>query len=315
MTGPIAPPWVDDLFPFATPPALRVLIDVAWQHAYDTLLETEVYDRTLVESHCDFMFDLVAAPRPYNGWEQYPPPDEDDRRLPVPLYATPEFVPFGALGTGAYVGWLVPAPELGRTDHPVALASGHEHGVTFIGPDTRSGLEFMLSWALRRLRQHDAPPTTRRELVGRLAEELHVRPDPDRVYPGSSWHGSGVTRDDEFEIVFDVPQGWRNEPGYDGIGVLAPAAAFDVGEPFAPGDEPSLAETLAAARRALAAGHPATALLVLMDAFVTSPTCHFAELKPLWARAYRDLGRAAYAERLDRMAADYPNSCACPAPH
>jgi hypothetical protein len=37
--------------------------------------------------------------------------------------------------------------------------------------------------------------------------------------------------------------------------------------------------------RALDAGHPATALLGLKDTFVNSPTCYFADLKPLWARA------------------------------
>ncbi|MEU9126306.1 hypothetical protein AB0C96_42005 [Streptomyces sp. NPDC048506] len=100
------------------------------------------------------MFDLATVPRPPDGCDAYPEFDNQDRLLSVPHFATPEFVPFGSLGDGGDIDWLVPAPELGRPDHPVALANGHDHGVTLIGADTRTGLEFMLSWALRRWREY-----------------------------------------------------------------------------------------------------------------------------------------------------------------
>jgi hypothetical protein len=292
------PPWVDDLFSFPTPPALRTLIDIAWQAAYEFYLANESYDYSLLETHFDFMFDLTRFPRPPEGCDGYPEFTEAARQLTVPLYATPEFVPFGSLGTGAYVGWLVPAPELGGLDHQVALASGHDHGVTLIGADTRTGLEFMLSWALRRSRD--------RTRIDRLAAELGVRPDRDRTYAGSSWNGTTVVRDEELVIEFDVPDGWRHEPGFDGIGVLAPAHAFADRDPVVADAlylEETLQPALADAARSLDAGHPATALLGLKDSFFDTPSYALAPAKPLWARAYRDLGRTELAERLDRMPA------------
>lgn len=290
------PPWVDDLFSFPTPPALRTLIDIAWQAAYTFFEENESYDYGLLQTHFDFMFDLTRFPKPPDGCDGYPEFTESARPLTLPLYATPEFVPFGALGTGGYVGWLVPAPELGHADHQVVLASGHEHGYTLIGADTRTGLEFMLSWALRRSRN--------RERVDRLAHELGVQPDPDRVYRGSSWDGSSVVRDEQVAIEFDAPDGWRHAPGLDGIGVLAPAAAFAERDPVIADPlylEETLEPALADAARSLDAGCPATALLGLKDSFVDTPSDALEPAKPLWARAYNDLGRPELAKRLDLM--------------
>ncbi|NBE99357.1 hypothetical protein FE391_32955 [Nonomuraea sp. KC401] len=331
MTDSTPPPWVDDLFPFPTPPALRTLVDIAWRAAY----ENDGYDHTLLISHYGFMFDLATIPRPPEGCDVAPELADHDRQLPVPHFATPEFVPFGSLGDGGDVGWLVPAPELRRRDHPVALAGGHDHGVTLIGADTRTGLEFMLSWALRRWRENPVPKppawrdpdvwlaqnrrlidarTKKRRLAERLASELRVHPDPDRAFPGSWWKGTTVCADPEFDIVFDVPEGWRHEPGADGIGVLAPADAYADRRPVA-ADRPLLEPELIAAAGRLDAGYPATALLGLKDTFVNGPSCYFADLKPLWARAYRDLGRPEYADRLELMAPSYQGSCDCPTPH
>ncbi|MEU9126307.1 hypothetical protein AB0C96_42010 [Streptomyces sp. NPDC048506] len=41
MTDLTPPPWIDDLFPFPTPPTLRPLIDIAWRDAYDFYQENE----------------------------------------------------------------------------------------------------------------------------------------------------------------------------------------------------------------------------------------------------------------------------------
>ena len=313
MTDSTPPGWVDDLFSFPTPPALRTLIDIAWQNVYDFYQENETYDYTLLITHYDFMFDLATIPRPPDGCDGYPEFTDQDRQLPLPYLATPEFVPFGHLGDGGNVGWLVPAPELGRLDHPVSLASGHDPGVTLIGADTRTGLDFMLSWALRRWRNGQEPPARRdadQRLVDRLATELRIHPDPDRTFPGSFWEGTAVSEDTEFNIVFDVPEGWRHEPGADGIGVLAPADAYADRRPVST-DDPLLEPELIAAASWLDAGYPGTALLALKDTFVNGPSCYFADLKPLWARAYRDLSRPAYAERLDLMAPYYQDSCFC----
>jgi hypothetical protein len=324
VTDSALPAWRDDLFPFPTPRAFRALVDIAWQAACTLYRESETYAYGLLEIHYDFMFDLAVIPRPPDGWECYPEFDDKARKPPIPLFATPEFVPFGVLGDGGYIGWLVPAPELGRLDHPVALASGHDFGVTLIGENTRIGLEFMLSRALRRFREDPEPALADwraqdRQLIDRLAAELGVHPDPDRKYPGSSWgYGWVVERDTRFQIEFDIPDGWRHETGEDGIGVLAPDDVYadrppvvaDVGlrnEPLEP--------VLAAAARSLDSGHPATALLGLKDTFVNAPSCYFGYLKPLWAQAYRDLGRPEFAERLDLMTPIYQDSCYCRTPH
>ncbi|MET7333604.1 hypothetical protein [Nonomuraea sp. NPDC005650] len=92
--------------------------------------------------------------------------------------------------------------------------------------------------------------------------------------------------------------------------MLAPAAAYA-------GWKPSVADAhqgrraLDDAERSFDAGYPATALLGLKDSFVNGPSCFFAHAKLLWARAYRDLGRPAYAERLELMAATYQDPCDC----
>ncbi len=109
MSESAPPRWVDGLFPVPTPPALATLVDIAWQQT----TEDGYYDYGLLVTYYDFMFDLAAVPRPPAGWACYPEfGDQDDGRRDMPMFATPEFIPFGSLGDGGYVGWAVPAPEL-----------------------------------------------------------------------------------------------------------------------------------------------------------------------------------------------------------
>lgn len=76
--------------------------------------------------------------------------------------------------------------------------------------------------------------------------------------------------------MVDVPQGWRHEPGADGIGVLAPADAYADQRPVVAGPRLEL-ESIAAACW-LDAGYPAAALLALRDTFVKGPSCRAATL-------------------------------------
>ncbi|MFF0451355.1 hypothetical protein ACFYT4_34160 [Streptomyces sp. NPDC004609] len=284
MTSP--PRWVDDLFPFPTPPALARLIDIAWEHAF---IEDDLYDEILLETYYDFMFDLEAVPLAPGGWEySYPGPSSRLPR-PAPLYATPELLPFGHLGNGTHIGWVVPAPELGGTDHPVAVFA-QEPGARVIGRDTRAGLEFALSLGLRKDNLSDAD----RALIARLAAELGLRPSPE----------FGITEDGRDVLVpldLAVPAGWRHEHGVYGIGVLAPSDAF---AGHGPVSSERLEEILADAVGMLDAGCPATALLGLTEAF-HQDFLRLTELHPLWARAYQDLGRPQYAECLDLMLPTY----------
>ncbi|MFI9046007.1 hypothetical protein [Streptomyces sp. NPDC053427] len=279
------PHWDDDLFSFPTPPALAKLIDIAWEHAFT---EDDEYDEGLLETYYDFMFDLEAVPSAPDGREYcYPGPSPRFPRS-APPFATPELVPFGHLGNGTQVGWVVPAPELGATDHPVAVFA-QEPGARIIGRDTRAGLEFMLSLGLRKQNLDDAD----RALIVRLATELDLHPTPE----------FGITSDG-FDVLVPldlaVPDGWRHEPGAYGIGVLAPSHAF--ADNFFFSDQ--VEEILADAAEMLDAGFPATALSGLTDAFHDDYE-RFVELHPLWARAYQELNRPQYAARLDLMLPTY----------
>ncbi|WP_158745297.1 hypothetical protein, partial [Streptomyces sp. NRRL S-1448] len=89
-------------------------------------------------------FDLCEVPLAPQGWE-YCYAGEAFRRHHVPFMSVPELLPFADLDTGTCVGWVVPAPELGRTDHPVASFGHKEPGV--IGRNTLDGLTFLLSLA------------------------------------------------------------------------------------------------------------------------------------------------------------------------
>ncbi|MEU7897763.1 hypothetical protein AB0B45_33500 [Nonomuraea sp. NPDC049152] len=96
--------------------------------------------------------------------------------------------------------------------------------------------------------------------------------------------------------------------------MLAPTGAYAGWKPSvadARQGHRTLEQALDDAERSLDAGYPATALLGLKDSFVNGPSCFFAHANPLWARAYRDLGRPTYAEHLQRMMAMYQDSCDC----
>ncbi|MFC7582664.1 hypothetical protein ACFQYP_01755 [Nonomuraea antimicrobica] len=291
MTDSPPPAWTDDLFRFATPSAFAALVEIAWQ----ANTQDEYYDTCMMQTHYDFMFDLWAIPRPPQGWEDQEGSEFVDVPPEPPFFATPEFVPFGSLGDGTCIGWAVPAPELGGADHPVVLVGPDEPGAVVVGQDTRAGLEFMLSRTLRRWRERP-PSRDDRELLDRLVAEVGLRPDPDRELATDA------------PIPFEVPAGWRHESSADGIGVLAPDDAFtDEGAVVAdvPWGKPwALEPVLDDASQLLDAGYPATALLGLRDTFHTSYP-YFSELRPLWARAYRDLGRPQLAEDLDLMTPVY----------
>ncbi|WP_330358835.1 hypothetical protein [Streptomyces chartreusis] len=287
MTTP--PRWIDDLFPFPTPPALAKMIDIAWEEEFLTtdLYEEGLYDAGRVQGSLALPFDLCEVPLAPQGWE-YCYAGEVFRRHLVPFGSVPELLPFADLGTGTRIGWVVPAPELGRTDHPVA-SFGHEEPAV-IGRNTLDGLTYLLSIALR------SGGECRRTQVARLSAELGIRPTSEY---GVNPDGTVV------EIPLDLapPAGWRHEPDPSGIGigVLAPDDAFGDEYPCFTGETDAI---LADASRMLDAGYPASALLGLTAAFHEG-THRPSDLHPLWARAYDDLGRPLFRERLDVMMEDY----------
>ncbi|MFI8850092.1 hypothetical protein ACIGW3_07810 [Streptomyces sp. NPDC053499] len=287
MTTP--PRWTDDLFPFPTPPALAKVIDIVWEEEFlmRDLYEEGLYDAGRVQGSLALPFDLCEVPLAPQGWE-YCYAGEVFRRHHIPFMSVPELLPFADLGTGTCIGWVVPAPELGRTDHPVA-SFGHKEPCV-IGRNTLDGLTFLLSLALR------SGEDCRRTRVARLSAELGIHPTPEY----------GVTPDGcDAEVPLDLapPAGWRHEPDPSGIGigVLAPNDAFADEYPSFTGETDTI---LADASRMLDAGRPASALLGLTAAYHEDPL-GLPDLHPSWARAYDDLDRPLFRERLDVMLEDH----------
>ncbi|NBE51706.1 hypothetical protein [Streptomyces boluensis] len=279
------PRWVDDLFPFPTPPALAKVVDIAWEEGFlkTDLYEEGLYDPFRVQTSFALPFDLCEMPLAPQGWEDCYEGEVLRRHL-IPFMSVPELLPFADLGNGTCVGWVVPAPELGRTDHPVASFGHKDPGV--IGRNTLDGLTFLLSIALRSGGEHNLAQ------VARLSAVLGIRPTAEYgVKPGGG----------DVEIPLDLapPPGWRHEPDPSGtgIGVLAPNDAFGDEYPSFTGETDTI---LADASRMLDAGHPASALLGLAAAYHDNAQ-RLPHLHPLWARAYDDLGRPLLRERLDIM--------------
>ncbi|MCP2341599.1 hypothetical protein [Actinomadura rupiterrae] len=287
MTPP--PSWLDDLFPFPTPPALAKVVDIAWEEGFlgTDLYEEGLYDPYRVQGSFALPFDLCEVPQAPDGWEDCYPEGVFRRHI-VPFWSVPELLPFADLGSGTYIGWVVPAPELGRTDHPVASFGHKKPGV--IGRDTMDGLAFLLALALRSGGEH------REAQVARLAAELGLEPRPEY---GVSPDGS----DAEIPLDLAAPTGWRHEPDPSGIGigVLAPHDAFADEYPRFTGEIDAILDD---ASRLLDAGRPASALLGLTAAYHEDEQ-RIPELYPLWARAYDDLGRPLLRERLDVMLEDH----------
>jgi hypothetical protein len=262
--------------------------------------------------------DVAAAGEPAAAagtwWRPLPLVGLPGQDPAVAFAAPPEFVPFaelreersgytGDLGSGhAYLGWIVPAPELGAWDHPVGFVDEAEPAVVHqLGPDTRAGfrryIELLvpesLRWPQRQATYneerlaHAAVMATSRD-IDALVKPLGIRRGW-KADPGP-WRGRLP--------AFDTPPAWRHERGTDQVGVLAPGEAF-AGHTPQPGDRaPEDAERL------LDAGAPASALWLVKETFARSEARdrRFAELRPLWARAYADLGRPQLHARLDAMA-------------
>lgn len=193
-------------------------------------------------------------------------------------------------GDGLHYGWAVLAPELDSPDQPcVSFASLDERAV-WLGDDTRQALENLLVGALAnwhdRGRAQGLPSPAEDFRVLALCRALDLRPDF-----ASPWITAGARSTRELQPV--VPQGWRYAPTDDGIGVLAPAAAFDAdtAHPAHPAD---VEDNRQLARGFLDRRLPGSALCVLksMSCYDTATVC-------LLAEAYRQLGRRLHVERAE----------------
>jgi hypothetical protein len=222
-------------------------------------------------------------------------------------HTPPEFVEFGRLGTdGVSYGFLVLAPELARSDWPQAeFQPMVDEGVGALGDDFRDTVELLTSRALSiRHKRGKVPSAEDKAGLERLAKALSIAPSPRKA----RWSSHMAYAPNP-----PVPRGWVHQPAEDGVGVLAPARAFhpwqrqDRRNPWKPLElaPEDLDATLSFARRAVADGYPATALLALNECFHV----HWSgwrypdaarRLRPERQRAYLALGRRAHARALAR---------------
>jgi len=180
-------------------------------------------------------------------------------------------------------GYVVWAPELPGSDHPVVRIDGTGRLHPY-APDT---------------------PSTFRRLVG---EKLSWDPEYDVHMGQEVFRAMGLPETEHLltELSPRVPVGWKHAPTRDGVGVLAPAAAFEEGVRADP--SLSLAEHQAWVGRLLYHRKAGSALVVLKDA------CHVGRRRPgvhralggLLAEAYLELGRAPSAQVARRRTALQP---------
>jgi hypothetical protein len=156
----------------------------------------------------------------------------DRERAASELYyaSTPfEIVPVSRNGgDGLHYDWVVHAPERDALDFPmVSFAPGDEGGAVWLGDDTAEGLANLLvgrrlGWALWEQGRPDPALDARwAAIVGAIGREPEL--DHAAITPGARSARA---------LVPTIPDGYRFEPGPDGIGVLARAEAFgdlDVG--------------------------------------------------------------------------------------
>lgn len=197
-------------------------------------------------------------------------------------------------GDGLHFDWVVHAPELDEDDFPmVSFSHVDENGAAWLGDDTAEGLANLLvahhsGWA--QYTPDDLDPSLDplwRTLVDAIGRE------PDLASAHILEGGRS-----ERTLVPRVPNGYRFEPGSDGIGVLARADAFgdvDVASP----PSPAIA-TLDDARRLFDAGAFAGALVRLKQLRGLRRRADEPTVVEHMAACYDGLGRTMHARRARR---------------
>jgi hypothetical protein len=175
----------------------------------------------------------------------------------------PELCPFASMGVdGDHDGYVIHAPELGNDDYPVGgYVPMDSCGVWLIGNNTIKAIEHYLSCTLEFEGKQitDAKDAQTLRSVQVLAQTLRIDPTAERAYENSGPDGRGLP------IIPKAPVGWRFLPSSDGVGVLAPEAAFGPDPlltcPMEPVDSVRIADD------AFSRNYPAAALYYLREAF------------------------------------------------
>ena len=212
----------------------------------------------------------------------------EDRYETMPI----EFFPFLATGgDGHCFGYVIHAPELRSKDYPMgSMVPGERDGVIFAGNRTLTAMENMISY------MHSWPEGFD-SIDLRWLATLGLHPDPTKAQYARWLTGTTYVRPSP-----PLPDGWRHVMTSDGIGVVAQVSAFS-GEdaPVLPEDT-SLAHYIAAADAEAAAGHYASALWHLKEAWwqwYFSEDADMSQVKRRLVGTYRKLGKTLLADAMN----------------
>ena len=130
----------------------------------------------------------------------------------------PELFPIGSTGgDGVHYGYLLHAPELPADDYPLGcFLPGNSDGVLYLGCSTREAVENIVAYV------HREGPGELSKDAGKVLAKLGLRIDPARSKRVRWLEGERYRRVPPREI----PPGYRHVMTRDGVGVLAPEAAF-----------------------------------------------------------------------------------------
>lgn len=182
----------------------------------------------------------------------------------------PELFPFGSMGVdGVHYGYVIHAPELPAEDYPVGeLCPMDSDGVIEVGADTLTAIENLISSSLQYWFEWEpslrpAPEKLMRcqRRIASISAALEINPDRSMALRRYGPNGQGIA------VTPNVPDGWMHLATANGIGVLAPRAAF------LPGGTPQLAldsdpeAFIALGRAAMDSGFPASALAHYRDGY------------------------------------------------
>jgi hypothetical protein len=205
----------------------------------------------------------------------------------------PELVPFATQRVdGVHYGFIARTPELPANDYAMGeFCPMDPDPVVFLATTFSKAIENLASQQLSYLRDDDE------ELSESAAADLARISKLLKIAPSIRKAGRQFTRDgDARPIPLAKPRGYLFHKTLDGIGVLAPKAAF--ARAALGHDTDDLASGIKRSIKLLAADCPASALVILKDLWWAR--CHdptaIARVAPPFADAYRALNRPAFAE-------------------
>jgi hypothetical protein len=214
----------------------------------------------------------------------------------------PELFPIAAKHVdGVHFGYVMHAPELSASDHPIGMFAPMDFdGVYLLGATTFEAAETELSFQMQcdqefGLFQSPFSSEWWPEVAARL-RGLGIEPDLARAERNYE-NGNGKP------VTPVIPDGWRHVPSADGIGVLAPARLFHPAPLPAMERQPDVSAVVEAAARHRADQFPATALWLLRECYwYASPLAHddTITIGRAMLDAYHALGRPSLAAVVSR---------------